>query len=254
MAAPNNGPDWAAAFAEFHGRHRDVKGRKLVFTAIFNAAMESFIACPEVPLVWRVLAWIWRYSWGNDSDYCVDGIGGNSLGQQGCANHFGLDKRRVHDCVTLLRDLNFVLPPDGHKLYPVDDPSNPSKDTHPEVGVKSPLGSGLLTSSFIQYCEEWKVRYIADFQELESAEATVNRIKIDRLGGYKPWLRERSNHAQPIKANLQQVTAVQHPINEAHPSVGRRLYLRTQRTKNPRVAGVPLCCCHSRLRPGREGT
>lgn len=200
-AQTNGGPDWALAFAEFHARHRDVKGKKLVFTAIFNAAMDAFIMCPEVPLVWRVLAWIWRHSWGNSSDFCVDGIGGDPLGQQACADQFGVDKRRVHDCVALLRGLNFILPPNGHKLYPIDDPSQPPPKDPTTNDVESPGPSGLFTA----FCDEWKVRDLADFQELESHEAAVNRIKIVRLGKYKEWLRGRSNHAQTIKPNIQPI-------------------------------------------------
>ena len=214
-ATANGGPDWGLAFAEFHARHRDVKGRKLVFTAIFNTSMEAFIACPEVPLVWRVLAWIWRYAWGNDSDYCVDKIGGSPLGQQACADHFQVDKRRVHDCVALLRGLNFILPANGHKLYPVDDPSkHPQKDPN-TTDVESPDPSGL----FKQACDEWKVRALADFQELESAEATVNRLKIVRLVWCRKWIKARSIHALPIKGlTSQQVMEAVQPIDKPIPS------------------------------------
>jgi hypothetical protein len=211
----NGGPDWALAFAEFHARHRDVKGKKLVFTAIFNAAMDAFITCSEVPLVWRVLAWIWRCSWGKDSDYCVDGIGGSPLGQQACADQFGVDKRRVHDCVTILRQLNFVLPPDGHKLYPVDDPTNPPPKDPNTTDVESPDPSGL----FREFCDEWKVRSLADFRELESAEATVNRLKIVRLEQFREWRKARSNHAQTIKPNTQQVNEEKQSSSSALPTL-----------------------------------
>src|SRR5436305_1244180 len=123
MGSNGSGPDWVQAFAEFHKRHRDKNGKKLVFTAVFNAAMDAFISCAEVPLVWRVLAWIWRHSWGNDSDYCVDAIGGKPIGQQACADEFDIEKQRISDCVATLRVLYFVLPSTGHKLYPVDDPT-----------------------------------------------------------------------------------------------------------------------------------
>lgn len=196
MTATNgNGPDWAATFAEFHRRHRDVDGKKLVFTAIFNAAMDAFILCAEVPLVWRVLALIWRYSWGNSSDYCVDQIGGEFLGQKAFAKKLGVDNRRVNDCVALLRDLYFVLPGHGHKLYPVDDPAQAASQTDNSENPKYPVPSGY----FADFCVEWKIRSLADFEDLESAEATVNRIKKSRLEEYRVWRRGRTIHAMPIR-------------------------------------------------------
>jgi hypothetical protein len=237
------GPDWALAFADFHARHRDVKGRKLVFTAVFNAAMEAFIMCPEVPLVWRVLAWIWRLSWGNDSDYCVDDIGGSPMGQQACADHFGVKKQRVHDCVVLLRELNFVLPPDGHKLYPVDDPTRNAPQSDSAENVKSPGPSGL----FEEFNSEWKVRDLADFQELESAEATVNRIKIVRLGKYKKWLKGRSNSPQTIKPNIQHSPAVS---LVAHPPSSSAFSSMEETPPAGRQASTvePACLWHGTLR------
>ena len=131
-----------------------------------------FISCPEVPLLWRVLAWIWRHSWGNSSDFCVDKIGGKPQGQQECADEFGVAKQRINDCVSLLRDLYFVLPSARYMLYPVDDPAH----LREEKANASPAPSGLpfaSSSPFEEYCKEWQVRHLAEFQELESAEGTL---------------------------------------------------------------------------------
>lgn len=179
------GSDWAALFAEFHARHVDTRGKKLKFVIVFNASMEFFIGCREVPLMWRILAWIWRYSWGNNSDHCVDKIGGTAIGQQACAGAFQVDKRRINQCVGELRVLNFVHVKTGHRLKPVDDPGN--------VLAESPAPNGVLQGLFGAFCEEWQAEYQADFHELASAEATVARIKKVRLALFKQWKREKTS-------------------------------------------------------------
>jgi hypothetical protein len=185
-----NGTEWAVVFASFHARHRDKDGRKLKFTAVFNAAMDAFIGASEIPLEWRVLAWIWRYSWGNDSDWCVDKIGGEAIGQQACADFFGVDKQRVNDAVMVLRTLNFVAPKTGHKLVPVDDPSQYESPVPNGLSDdESPAPSGLFES----FCQQWKSAHQADFRELQSAEETVSRIKKIRLGEYREWRRARTS-------------------------------------------------------------
>jgi hypothetical protein len=63
MSGGNGDNEWAGLFASFHARHRDPEEKKLKFTIIFNTAIESLMANPEVPLEWRVLAFIWRRSW-----------------------------------------------------------------------------------------------------------------------------------------------------------------------------------------------
>lgn len=184
MSTPNG--DWAQRFSEFHERHKDLTGRKkLAFTAIFNATMDAYIACPDVPLDWRLLAYVWRYSWGNSSDHCVEKIGGAAIGQQHLAQSFQVDKRRVSDAITNLRILNFVRAKTGHRIVPVDDPSAPT--------AESPAPSGPAKLLFGEWCEgQWKSAYPADFDELQSAEATVNRIKKVRLGLWRQSAKERT--------------------------------------------------------------
>src|ERR1035438_3168090 len=131
MSGDNSLGDWAQAFASFHDRHRGADGKKLKFTGVFNTHMEAFIMEPEVPLDWRVLAAIWRYSWGNNSDFAIQKIGGNRIGQQDLADMLVTDKRRISDAVVLLRALNYVKPDTGHLLYPIDNPAIPSQEQAP---------------------------------------------------------------------------------------------------------------------------
>jgi hypothetical protein len=56
--------------------------------------------------------------------------------------------------------------------------------------------------TFAEWCEEeWKVRYLADFQELADAEATVKRLKIVRLGLWRESGKGRTSEA-PIIIDL----------------------------------------------------
>lgn len=179
--------DWAQVFASFHDRHRDGKGRKLKFTLVFNVTMEAFIGNPEVPIEWRVLAFIWRHSWGNASDTVVDKIGANAcpLRQNDIASRLGVPHRRISESVILLREMNYLASDTGYLIQPIEDPTLNSGE---QKANQFPAPSGL----FFDFCSLWKVQALADSQELESAEATVNRIKKVRLGQYKKWLRART--------------------------------------------------------------
>src|ERR1035438_1248065 len=185
MSGGNGNNEWTDLFASFHARHRDSAGKKLRFTAIFNTAIESLMANSEAPLEWRVLALIWRMSWGHNSDYAVDAIGGNRIGQTVCAGALRVDKRRVSDAVVLLRGMGYLLPGNGQALYPSD--CLPSADTSAE-----PVSKVRALADFSAFLDLWKVQAPADFQELESAEAAVKRLKILRLGLYRKWKRERT--------------------------------------------------------------
>jgi len=85
MSVGTGNSAWSDLFASFHSRHRDPKGKRLTFTVVFNTAIESLMVKSEVPLEWRVLAFIWRMSWGHSSDFAVDRIGGKQIGQTRCA-------------------------------------------------------------------------------------------------------------------------------------------------------------------------
>ena len=183
---PNGNKEWAEIFANFHARHRDPEGKRLQYTIVFNTAIESLMVNSEVPLEWRVLAFIWRMSWGYSSDFAVDSIGGKRIGQTVCAEALHVDKRRVSDAVVLLRGMGYLLPGKGQALYPSD--CLPSADSRAEPVVKV-----RALADFSAFLDFWKVQAPADFQELESAEATVKRVKTVRLGLYRKWKRDRTN-------------------------------------------------------------
>lgn len=185
MSGGNNNKEWAAIFASFHARHHDPEGKKLQFTVVFNTAIESLISNSQVPIEWRVLAFIWRMSWGHSSDFAVDSIGGKRIGQTVCAEALHVDKRRVSDAVVLLRGMGYLLPGTGHALYPSDRLPGVDSSAKPVSKVRA-------LADFSVFLDLWRTRAPTDFQELESAEATVKRLKIIRLGHYRMWKRERT--------------------------------------------------------------
>lgn len=184
-----NTGDWAQTFAAFHEQHRDAKGRKLKFTAVFNITMEAFIGNPDVPIEWRLLAFIWRHSWGNSSNAVVDGIEGLPLRQRDIVIRLGVSRQRVSDAMTYLRAANYVASDTGTLIQPTEDPSHTAQATGEEKVNQYPG----LTGQFFAFCSLWAVRRSAYNEELESADATSRRLRLVRLRDYKKWKRDPTN-------------------------------------------------------------
>jgi hypothetical protein len=147
--------------------------------------IELVLANPEMPFEWQVLVYFWRMSWGHNSDFAVDAIGGKRIGQNTCAEFFHVDKRRVSAAVVFLRGIGFILPGTGQSVYP--------SDCLPSANSGEPVSKVRPPADFSAFLDIWKVRAPADFHELESAEATVKRLKIVRLGHFQKWKKERTN-------------------------------------------------------------
>jgi hypothetical protein len=126
--------------------------------------IESILANSEVPFEWRILLFIWRMSWGHNSDFAIDRIDGKQIGQNVCAEFFGVDKRRVSDAVVLLRGMGYILPRKGQALYPGD--CLPSATSNAEIVSKV-----QAPADFSAFLEVWRVRAPADFRALASADA-----------------------------------------------------------------------------------
>jgi hypothetical protein len=120
MSGGTGNTEWAQLLARFHAGHHDATGKRLPYTIVFNRVIESLLANSEVPCEWRILLFIWRMSWGHNSDFAVDRIDGKQIGQNVCADFFGVDKRRVSDAVVLLRGMGYIVPRKGQALYPSD--------------------------------------------------------------------------------------------------------------------------------------
>ena len=186
MSGGTGNTEWAQLFARFLAGHHDATGKRLPSTIVFNRVIESLLANSEVPFEWRILLFNWRMSWGHNSDFAVDRIGGKQIGQNVCADFFGVDKRRVSDAVVLLRGMGYILPRKGQALYPSDCLPSANPNAEPVSKVQAP-------ADFSAFLEVWKVRAPADFRALASAEAIVKRLRIVRLGQYRKWKRERTN-------------------------------------------------------------
>lgn len=166
---------------------------------------------PAIPLEWRFLAGIWRYAWGNNSDFAVDRIGGKQIGQHEFAIMFGVDKRRISDRAVVLRRLDYLKPDTGHMLYPVDAPNQ----EQPQTDAKEQQTRVRTSTDFMAFCEEWKVQASADFRALESAEAVVSRLRLVRLGQYKQWKTHRTNGGPSLYSTPQPNTQLENTTTTA---------------------------------------
>jgi hypothetical protein len=188
MSRNNNDANWKKMFAEFHAKHKDPKGNLLKFTPYFNRALEAMIDDPQMCSEARLISWQARYGWGNDSDYTVDRPGGSPIGQKEFAARIGVKKQRASEIFDLVEASGYSTH-EGHKVYPSDDPGLPPKSLQNDQ--KS--AKGRTFPPFKAWCEQvWNVRSSTDFQELQSAEATIRKIKIVRLGEYRKARRSRT--------------------------------------------------------------
>lgn len=188
MSATNGGADWGRMFADLQDAYRGPDGRRPSYTAVFNSHLDALIAEKvAVPLEWRLLAWIWRKSWGNNSECAVDKIGGKALGQNDAAEAFGVRKQRISECVAILRELNFLLCNHRYELYPVVDPT-----TQKRIKGEPESGAQRTHRPFFAFLEDWKVRSTADFEAFESARAEYERVREVRWQAYQEWRRGRT--------------------------------------------------------------
>ena len=208
MSASNGVTEWGRMFADLQDKHAK-DGKRPSYTAVFNDHLDALIAESEVPLEWRFLAWVWRKSWGHNSDCAVDRIGGKALGQNDAAEAFGVRKQRISECVSILHLLNFLLCDQGHKLYPVVDPTQQKRRESEKM-------SGRVRT-FDLFLEEWKVRSAADFQALESARGEVEKLRKVQFAAYQEWRRGRTSSGASLYTTNQQPTLVSSSSNVGLP-------------------------------------
>lgn len=114
---------WKKAAADFHRRH----GKKL-FTMTWNSTIEAEMQDKGLAKETRLLAAIRRYSWGNLSDYAVDGLPPKRatdpkpkpLTQIQLGEMLGLRPASVSEGISYLKERGY-LRQDHQFLYPEDD-------------------------------------------------------------------------------------------------------------------------------------
>jgi hypothetical protein len=209
--------EWRELFDAFYKRHQDATGRNLQFTAFFNPALEAMIDSPILCMEARALAWIIRHAWGNSSDFAVDKPGGRPLGQKDFVARVGIDKRRASETFNDL-EAEFFLETVERQLYPIDNPAAAAaKANEAAKSFKSDQQSGT-SRTFSQWCEEeWKVRYVADFQELEAIEVRRRQINLVRL---RLWRESVSASKNGGVLNLKELICNEKP-NSSSSSISR---------------------------------
>jgi hypothetical protein len=165
--------EWARAEYE-------TKTKGLIFTKDFQTRQEALMHDPLATVGERVMAWILRRSWGEYVLYAIKDDGEPAY-QRDCARELKLDKKAVSHAVAYYQNRGY-LENQPKKLYPVISPVLVGP---PKKVVRSP--------DFLQFIENWKVAHSSDFQELEVARSTVERIRKVILSEYKKSRNQAKN-------------------------------------------------------------
>jgi hypothetical protein len=90
------------------------------YTAVFHSHLQAVIADETFDLSLRLLALLWRSSWGRNSDWCIN-ADGVLMTQADCARELGSDRRAVNPLFQALVKGNY-LRLKGREIHPIDDP------------------------------------------------------------------------------------------------------------------------------------
>ena len=171
-AGATNGNGARAAF--------DEATRGITFTKDFNSAVEALIVDPLATYGQRFLAWLKRRSWGNYRLYAVT-EDGDIATQADAERELGVDKRIISNLVRFYERRGYLYR-EGKAMYPV---LSPQFDPNFQKVTRS--------SDFLEFMESWKVTHSTDFQELEVARSTVERLRKVILSEYQKSQRARTN-------------------------------------------------------------
>jgi len=133
---PSNGPSsqtgktrgaWKERAKEFFEQVESETGRKLKWVPVFTDIIEIQMHDVRFSLAWRLLAWVWRTSWGNYSLCCVEVDSSlqviRTLTQRNAATEFEELPQRINEAVALLREMGYLKPQTGFSLVPELVPS-----------------------------------------------------------------------------------------------------------------------------------
>jgi hypothetical protein len=172
---------------EFHPRRYEFERatRGVAFAKDFLPSLEALMRDRVETSEARIMAWLKRTSWGNQSLHCINEDGTEAF-QADCAVQLGIDKRRVSKVMQYLEQRGYLERRGNAKvLYPVVSPTLTGPP--PDSNGKSPE-----RATFSTFLELWKVAHSSDFFELEVARSTVERIRKVVLSDYKQWLATRT--------------------------------------------------------------
>ena len=187
----------------------------LIFTKDFQTRQQALMHDPLATVGERVMAWILRRSWGEYVLYAIREDGEPAY-QRDCARELGIDKKAVSKAVAYLQGRGY-LEDQPKMLYPIIAPQ-----------LTSPVNTREKSPEWATFFENWKVAHSADFQELEVARSTVERIRKVILSEYKKSKHQNKNGAASLLETL-----------ESNSETGKRAVLSPLEESNQRHQKAP---------------
>lgn len=180
-------------FSAFHRKH----GRKY-FTPIWHSVLEAEMMDHSLENEWRVWSAIRRYSWGNLSDWAVDGMPAQNgqpkprpLTQDRLAEILGISPKRMSEACIFLRKKGYLR--DHLYLFPED-----KNDSSPLESSKQDPDSMGLSFAFSSHRSAFFSEHIETAKMLSEAEAArkaandvIRKINYEVLVSYRAALRQK---------------------------------------------------------------
>ena len=154
---------------------------RITFTKVPNDVLEAMMHDELATYFERVMAWIWRYAWGNYSFYAINDDGSPRL-QRDCVKELGIPKQAISKVVRYGIARGY-LQEELKILYPLRSP------VLTDCKKVAPVGD----FSWATFIDLWKVANASDFLTWQVADATVKRIRKVAFVDYKRWRTEATN-------------------------------------------------------------
>jgi hypothetical protein len=197
----------------------------LFFTKDFHSAQEAIMRDRTLTPFDRVMAWLKRYSWGEQSLWAI-GKDGHPRIQADCAAELGLTKSVVSRTIAFMQARGYVE--NRPKMLwlviaPVLGPNPPLDEKSPE---------------WTTFLEDWKVANSSNFAELEVARATVDKIRKIIRSDYKIWKKSQAVGTNAPATLLE--TAVEQSEDPASPQILSPLEADLLRRQSKPAQTVPV--------------
>jgi hypothetical protein len=136
------------------------------FTREPNAVLETLMHDPMATNGERFTAWLHRNSWGRYRLYAMRPDGSDAT-QADSAAELRIDAGHISHVVAYQEKRGY-LRREGKRLIPV---------IAPQLGPRGFDPSGKRSGDFSKFLDTWKVDHAAEYEEMQAARATVERIR-----------------------------------------------------------------------------
>jgi hypothetical protein len=199
-------------FSAFHKKH----GGKF-FTPTWNDSLEKEMQDETLEPEWRAWSGIRRFSWGNLSDWAVDGMPAQDpkdpkprpMTQEKLGSILGLSPATMSRACSFLRDGGY-LKKDHLYLCPQDSVPLESTETQ-----QCDFNSRQLPFAFSSYKKDLLLREtetakrLAEFEAArKSAADEIRKVNYDILKRYRAWLWEQQKSNPSVINNEQEASAI----------------------------------------------